>query len=150
MSRLSLITSLLFALLCLSAALTTDAEIESMTLKELRKFLSDRQLRCTDCVEKGHLVEFAKQNKDAEIRPPGKPDAAPDFDIEQLLAGLKEKRQKDKDLRAKLRAQGMDIPEPANDDWDEQMFEGLRKASGKKGPVQSSKPEEPPPEKVEL
>eukprot|EP01061_Rhynchopus_euleeides_P034414 TRINITY_DN58218_c0_g1_i1.p1 TRINITY_DN58218_c0_g1~~TRINITY_DN58218_c0_g1_i1.p1 ORF type:complete len:210 (+),score=107.47 TRINITY_DN58218_c0_g1_i1:70-699(+) len=45
----------------------TDAEVKKMKVKELKAWLANRGLPCTDCFEKGDYVKTVKKNRGAKL-----------------------------------------------------------------------------------
>ena len=78
-----------------------DVDCASMRIKELRKFLADRGLKCDGCAEKADYVSMCNENKDTPLKPAepapepkgGDPEGgdpgAGKQSIEDMLAGLK-------------------------------------------------------------
>eukprot|EP00475_Leptophrys_vorax_P029223 TRINITY_DN4269_c0_g3_i1.p1 TRINITY_DN4269_c0_g3~~TRINITY_DN4269_c0_g3_i1.p1 ORF type:complete len:176 (-),score=58.88 TRINITY_DN4269_c0_g3_i1:459-986(-) len=62
-----IVLGLVLVLMVCCSALLSDEEISKMSVKQLKEFMKQRQLDCSDCVEKSHLIQFVKDHRDVPV-----------------------------------------------------------------------------------
>eukprot|EP01129_Flabellula_baltica_P007382 TRINITY_DN2868_c0_g1_i1.p1 TRINITY_DN2868_c0_g1~~TRINITY_DN2868_c0_g1_i1.p1 ORF type:complete len:142 (+),score=39.95 TRINITY_DN2868_c0_g1_i1:3-428(+) len=104
----------------------TEQTIENMSVKELRKFLKNRNLECIGCIEKSHFIKMAKEHMDTPVRIQGEKDQVkaedvqfesqevPDFKgmhINDILSKFKGSEEDKRKVIEELRKNGIPVDE---------------------------------------
>ncbi len=123
----------------------TDDEIDRMNLKSLRAELKRRGVECGDCLEKEHFRARLREVKDTpvvaeaasqeESKPAAKKEKEPEFDLASLREHFRSQRNKNDEMKEKLRKAGVDTTNMkfANDDsaFMDALFADEKKGKGK-------------------
>jgi len=89
-----------------------EKPLEKLKVKELKQLLSERGVSCTACSEKYQLLKTVRESLHLPVKPDllkkiNIPDQAEDEELQKFIKELKQKQEKENELKEKMKAAGM-------------------------------------------